>query len=304
MAHTFFRIVTLAAAFAAAASAQEISATLASQSGDFARPLDATPDPDGSAIYFTAIGPNGPGVFRVAAVGGPVTAIATGAPFVDPAGISISNDGRFLYVADSHAWAGRGRLGQIFVLPVSGGAVQTLHGAEGRAPRGLEVTSDDNVFFTGIDPATRRRGVYRVPVAGADAASVVFEGAPLVAPDGIAVSRNGTVYFTERGGASASVCKIERGAVSTVVEFIRAGDPAGIALSLDESALLVSTLQPYRNRAQVLLVDLATLEPRASTNGIGQNPSAGGLHRARNAAVFAWADTLGGGTGGVYRVVR
>src|SRR5258708_39925752 len=37
-------------------------------------PLDATPDPEGTTIYFTAISPtDGPGVFSVPAAGGSVT---------------------------------------------------------------------------------------------------------------------------------------------------------------------------------------------------------------------------------------
>ena len=112
----------------------------------------------------------------------------------------------------------------------------------------------------------------------------------MVEPDGVAISRSGVVYITDRGTTpvSGSVCKIENGAISTVVDIIRPGHFAGITLSLDESTLLVSTRQPYRNRAQVLVVDLNTLETSAATQGIGQNPDAGGLHRARNTAIYAW----------------
>ena len=83
--------------------------------------------------------------------------------------------------------------------------------------------------------------------------------------------------------------KIASGNISRIVETIRAGSPVGIALSLNESRLLVSTLQPTRTRAQVLVVDLATLETSPMTAGIGQNIGAGGIHRAKLSEVYAWA---------------
>src|SRR5258708_35899630 len=54
-------------------------------------PLDATPDPDGKTIYFTAISPiDGPGVFSVPAAGGAVTTVFARDPFGSPFGIAIT----------------------------------------------------------------------------------------------------------------------------------------------------------------------------------------------------------------------
>jgi DNA-binding beta-propeller fold protein YncE len=279
---------------------QDVNVTVASKSGDFAMPVDATPDADGTTFYFTAISPSGPAVFRVPALGGTAIPIAAGAPFVSPAGISISSDGRDLYIADPLAWAGGGRLGQIFVIPVGGGTPRVLSGAEGRGPHAIEVALDggrDAVYFTGYNPSNRTPGIYKIPPSGGTAVAVV-EGAPLVEPDSVAVGRSGTVYYTDRG--ANAVCKIMGGIVSRVVDFIRPGNPAGIAVSLDESRLLVSTLQPYRNRAQVLVVDLSTLEVSAATDVVGKNPGAGGLHRARDIAIYAWC---GAPMGPVYKVM-
>src|SRR5579859_5937925 len=63
------------------------------------RPRSITVAPDGS-LYFSGVDPMSgePGVFRLA--GGMVTALATGAPFVDPSGIALMKDGRVL-VADT-----------------------------------------------------------------------------------------------------------------------------------------------------------------------------------------------------------
>lgn len=283
------------------ATGQDLGATVASQSGDFAGPIDATPNSDGTTFFFTAIGPNGPGVFRVPSTGGPATVVVAGAPFVSPAGISISSDGRQIYVADPLAWAGGGRQGQIFVVPSGGGTPRPLRGAEGRGPRGIELVAEggqDAVYFTGYDPANRTPGIYKIPAADAAAATVVFEGAPIVEPEGVAVGRSGAVYITDR--AAKTVFKIESGAIFTVVDIIRPGHPAGIAISLDESHLLVSTRQPYRNRAQVLVVDLSTMEISASTDVVGNNPDAGGLHRARNIALYAWC---GAPMGPVFKIM-
>ena len=301
----FLMPVALLACFASQSFAQDLNATVASQSGDFARPVDATPDPDGNTFYFTAIGPTGAGVFRVAATGGPATRVFAGAPLVRPTGISISSDGRQLFIADPDAWAGGGRLGQIFVLSTSGGSPLPLRGAAGTGARGIELISQggqDAVYFTGHNSSDRTPGIYRISASGADSPTVVLEGAPLVEPDSVAIGRFGAVYVTDRGVTpfTGKVYKVDRDAVSTIVDIMRPGNPAGLAVSLDESRLLVSTLQPYRTRAQVLVVDLATLETSASTQAVGQNPGAGGLHRARNVAIYSWC---GSPRGPVFKIM-
>jgi len=105
----------------------------ATQSGNFTTPLDATPDPEGNVIYFTATGPQGKGVFRVPASGGEGVEIKTGAPFVAPRGLAMATNGQQIYVADPQAASG-GQIGQIFVQP-SGfpplSATTPLRGTEG-----------------------------------------------------------------------------------------------------------------------------------------------------------------------------
>jgi sugar lactone lactonase YvrE len=277
------------------------SAEIATQSGQFQAPLDSTPDPDATTIYFTATSPKGPGVFRVPAAGGVATELAAGAPLVAPVGIAISSDGRQLYIADPQA-------SQIFVLPVGGGAPSALRGTEGTAPRGMDVVSEggqDMLYFTGRAPGDGQPAVLKRPAAGEGAPTIVVKGAPLVEPDGITATHAGVLFVADRsaaGGGFGSVFKVDGAAVTKIVDRAHLGDPAGIALTKDESVLLISALQPDRASDQVLLINLSTLQTGSITKGIAENQQAGGVHRARNSNIFSWADRSVRGSGGVYRI--
>lgn len=74
----------------------------------------------------------------------------------------------------------------------------------------------------------------------------------------------------------------------------------GIALTLDESKLLISSLKRGTGTAQVLIVDIATGATSTFDDVIGVNDHAGGLHRARAAVPFGGADVQRPGR--VYRV--
>ena len=272
----------------------------ATQSGQYQRPLDSVPDSDATTIYFTATGPNGPGVFRVPAAGGAAMEIVTGAPFVEPVGIAISSDSRQLYVADPKA-------SQIFVVPTAGGAPAALGGSQKTAPRGMDVVSEggqDIVYFSGKDPGDGQAAVLKLPAAGGTP-TVVAKGAPLTDPDGVTVTQAGVVYVADRsaaGGGFGSVFKVQGGSVTKIVDRARVGDPAGVALTKDETVLLISALQPDRDSDQVLLVNLGTLQTGSVTKVIEQNKTPGGLHRARNSNIFSWCGVTAGSSGTVFRV--
>jgi sugar lactone lactonase YvrE len=299
-------MVSIGAPRTAFSQGQTETVEAATQSGNFHTPLDSTPDPNANTIYFTAIGPHGPGVFRVPAAGGEATEVVAGPPFVVPTGVAMSTDGQSLYVADPLAYSDGGRAGQIFVISMADGSVRSLSGTEGTRPQGLDVVSQnghDVLCFTGRDPMSREAAVFKMAATGDAAPTIVASGSPLVDPDGLAVTHTGTVYVTDHSSVG-KVFKLDGGAITCVVENTPLGEPAGIALTADESQLLVSALQSTVTRAQILVVDLATHQTKSITGVIGANRDAGGLHRAHNLNTFSWCGVTAGtgGMGVVYRV--
>ena len=211
-----------------------------------------------------------------------------------PAGLAVSNDGKRLFVADTRA-------GHILVVPVSGAKPHVLRGTAGSAPRGLEVQTragKELVVYSG----TARDGkpaVLRIAAGGAARPEVVVKGAPLRAPDGVAISKTGAIFVTDHG-AGGRALRIAGTKVTTVAGGIRLGDPAGLALTLDETHLLISSLDKAKGTAQVVIVDMASGARSTFDDVIGANHSAGGLHRARAAVPMGWADVQRPGR--VYRV--
>lgn len=307
------------------------SVSIVTQTGNFHTPLDSTPDMNATNIYFTANGPHGPGVFRVATAGGAATEVYTGKPFVAPRGIAFSPDGQHLYVADPSAGTG----GQIFMLAPDGGSPTSVRGSIGTAPQNMDVVLQNGqqvIYFTGRDPSSGQAAVLKLAPLGDATPTVVAKGSPLVAPDGVAVTRSDIIYISDRsasGGDIGKVFKIDGGMVTALVDRVRTGNPAGIALTQDQSLLLVSALQLNSLSDQVLLVNLLTSQTGSVTKVIAENQSAGGLHSCpcakqqasyrwtNNASLaqsvllgpqlektehFSWADKTGGGRGQVYLV--
>ncbi len=278
--------------------------TAATQGGTYQRPLDAAPSPDGATIYFVAGGEHGPGLYRVAAAGGVASEVTVGAPFATPRGLAISSDGRRVVVADSTA----GARGGLYVVPANGGAPTLISGTEGTAPQGVEVVAQsgvDQVYFTG-SASDGSAAVFQVPLAGG-AARVVAMGGVLRHPQGVVVNRAGMVFVADRASETTNlgaVYRIDAGAVSALVNNVGLGDPAGLALSPDESTLGVSSLDPSTGTAQVVLVNLATATTSTFRTVIGANRSAGGVHRAHGGAStdLAWCGVTAGDRGTVYRI--
>lgn len=251
------------------------SVDVVTRSGDFRGATDATPSPDGTTVYFTATGRNGAGVFRVPANGGEAVPVVTGTPFRKPVGIAVSRDGNRLFVADTEA-------SSVFTLPAAGGSPEPVPGTESLAPRGVEVVGD-TLYLTGKD------GVFKASVTGTAPAAAVLKGVPLSNPDAVAATAGGVVYVTDRGGA---VYRITGGSAQKIAD-LRAPDFAGITLTRDESTVLVSALSD-NGTDQVLVIDAASLKKDVFTKTIGANRNGGGLHRAHDVDLFAWADLFAG----------
>jgi hypothetical protein len=261
-------------------------------SGKISTPLDAAPDSTGENVYFIATGANGVGVFQVPMQGGTVTEIKAGVPFVKLEGLALSSYSKWIFVADSEAQGG-----VIFRLSLEDNSVTELEGAEGTTPKGLEVVGEQ-LYFTGIED--NQPAVFRIPVAGGERVTLA-KGAPFVNLSSVAVTEDGVVYVSDRGlDDSQGVIYHIDDSVTPIVQNLILGNPAGIALTADASMLAISSLSAD-GHAQVVLINTATLETLLFNHVIGENISAGGLHRSHGGSteVFAWADTEGDG---VYKV--
>lgn len=279
-----------------------------------ANPVDATPSPDGTAVYFIAYSTKAnedevpgtyrvPAIYKAAATGGAVQKLFEGAPLAAPFGISISDDGQTLFIADSSAETGENEDGgKVFTMNVGGGSPSPLAGTEGIHPSGIEVMKD-KVYITGRKDG--QPGLFKTGLGGG-AVTPVLLGAPFSDPSGVTVSRSGEVFVVDSGNirsevAKSSVIKVGLdGKAEVIIEGLSVGHPAGIALVNDESAVLVSALDEEKATDVVFRVNLGSREVKPFTDKIGGFYESAGLHRARNADVFAWADSHANGTGTVY----
>lgn len=267
-------------------------------------PWDAVPSPDGSTIYYTSFGKDGvPAVFSVPAAGGDPTVLTSGAPFVTPLGLDVSSDGKTLYVADP--WTAGADGNAIFAVPTTGnGAPTVVAGTQGTAPQGVTIVGDQ-LYYSGINPANAgQAAIYKIAIGGAGDATIVAQGTRLIAPSGLAVAKDGTVYVLDRlasGNGLGAVLRVQNGTVDSIASDVRiGGQMAGIALTLDESTLLVSSLDKTAGTAQVLTINLSNMQTGIINDVIKASTAAGGLHRAHDVNIFAWADVSRSGR--VYRV--
>ena len=259
-------------------------------------PFDAALSPDGAQVYFTAEADAGDGVFR-AVPGGDAEPLAQGAPLVEPRGLALSSDGSTIYIADQAAPDSAG-VGQVFSLPIAGGAPAALPGAAGYRPRALAVVGEggaDVLYIVGSRPDDGRPVLLRVSV-GSDSATIVASGSPMVEPSGVTVAGDGTILVADRGAAGegrGSLFRVRGSSVERIASgFLVGGPVVGVALTFDEQAVLVSSLEEQTRSAQALIVDLKSLGQARFNNVIGANSGAGGLQRAADRNIFVWADSL------------
>jgi hypothetical protein len=278
-----------------------------SSAGDFTAPFDATPDPDGKNVYFTALTPNGdPAVFKAsAAAGGGVTMLFSGLPLAAPVSIAISEDGATLFIADTTAdnsGTGDDDSGAIFTLPTGGGTPSPMAGTESTNPRGVAVVGDQ-LWFTGI--TNGQPGLRKIPIAGG-APSDVAVGDPFVDPSGVTVTADGVAYVADTGDTISQLIKVDGSAATVFTANIPVGFPAGVALTKDESSVLVSGFDTTAGSDIVYAIPVSNGSDTSQTfnTTINQFSESAGLHRAKNLDTFAWADSQAGGMGTVYVLTK
>lgn len=259
-------------------------------------PWDALPSHDGSQVFFTALGAEGAGVWRLDAEGQAPVLLAAGLDV--PLGLALSTDGETLYVADVGADGPNDESGVVYTIPAAGGQLAALEATRGMRPKGMTVVERDDadvLVFTGADDG--EAGLFELPLAGG-AVTAIAKGAPFSDPSGLDVAADGAFYVADTTASisgKGAVIAVEDGAARVLMGEMSLGCPAGVALTADDQVLLVSGLDPNGGGAQVYVVDVETAVAVTTNAGIAGNDEAAGLHRARDANRYAW-----GGTSTVY----
>jgi len=137
----------------------------------------------------------------------------------------------------------------------------------------------------------------------------VAKGKPFVDPSGIAVAADGTAYVADTiasGSRRAIIVKVDKnGMASSFFSDLPVGYPCGVALSLDEKTLIVSSLDPAKSTDVLVQIDVGTaMSKNPATNGIDTFSEPAGMHRAKAKNVFAWADSSAGPSVGRVFIVK
>jgi hypothetical protein len=285
------------------------SVEVAARASDaFTTPLSGTPLPDGAVAFIamrpaTEEEPARPALFR-GSPGEAPSVLYSGDRLQNPLDLDISVDAASIVVADSVYLDENAEnvAGAILTFPIGGG--EPAASAIGYQPRAVTVADSGEVYFSGIDPQSGEPGVFELV---SDVVEVVYAGAPLVDPSGIAVFGDGRLLVADTsfsdGEASAiasrgAVVLIDGGEAALFASGFETGYPAGLALTRDDGVLIVSGQGPDSSNL-VFLFDTnePEAEPTIETAFAGEQWSSGGLHRAHGANRFAWCDkSAEGGT--------
>ena len=284
---------------------------------DAHRPFDAAPNADGSVVYFTSDGTNGLGVYKAPADGSAPTPVAVypaaidpANPFAAPFGVAVSTDGKTIYVAD--AAAGPSERGAIYAVPEGGGAPKLVSGTDGFVPHSLDVVvvgGLDTLYFSGTEAKVGGLpGIFSIPASGG-MVTTVSVGGVLRDPGGLAVAKDGAIYLVDTvasGSRSAQIMVIPAGGSPKVlIDDLRVGYPAGIAITTDDKTLYVSGFNPQELTDRLLLVDIGASKVTETFKvELGTFTESGGLHRAASGDIFALVDSSAGPKAGKVFVIK
>lgn len=170
-----------------------------------------------------------------------------------------------------------------------------IPGTEGYTVTALDYPAADSgyVYFSGLAPDEMVPGIFRIPEDGGTA-ELVATGMATV-PTGVVVASDGTIYSTADGALYEGDTAVATG--------ITLGSPAGVALTPDDSTVMVSALSGPGGHSEVVLVNRTDDTTTVFDDVISANVGSGGLHRAQQVATeYAWCGVTTGSGGTVYRV--
>jgi DNA-binding beta-propeller fold protein YncE len=261
-------------------------------SGGFTAPTDAVASPDGKTFYFAARDEqNEPAIFRTSSEpGSTAEVLAAGAPLDMPINLVMSCDGATLYIADLGS-----EDGSVLSMPTAGGAVASL-GASGIVrPGGLAMAKDCATLFATGRTDAGAPALFSLATAGG-AASVVYQGAPLVAPAGLFIDDDDVSWVTDsraygdRGEGVLFAIPRDGSAASPVLSDLRMGTPAGCSLTAGGGTAVIPTRDASGN-AQLTSVHIKSGEMLQLAAPDIIDPA--GIRTARKAGVFALVDQEG-----------
>jgi len=259
----------------------------------FTSPRDAVASPDGKTFYFSATDAEAePAIFSTAsAPGSTASVIAVGAPLEVPMGLVLSCDGGTIYVADVG-----GDDGAVFSIPTAGGAPTALATTGLVRPGGLAMGPDcKTLFATGRTP-DGAPSLFAIAL-DAGVTRAVFSGAPLIAPTGLHVDKDGVAWVMDHlaqgsnGDGVLFAIPADGSKASEVASDLRMGTPGGVSLTAGGGVAVMPT-RDADGHAQLTSVEIASGERQQLATPDITDPA--GLRTARDAAVFAVVDSEGG----------
>nr|HEX4312855.1 hypothetical protein [Kofleriaceae bacterium] len=275
--------------------------------GNFQSPTDAVASPDGSEFYFAAFDPShNAAIFSTPSKpGSTAQEVAVGGALDLPIGLVLSCDGSTLFIADLGTGDGTNgepvsEAGAILTMPVGGGAVSNLGVSNLIRPSGLAMSPDCNTLYVTGHNSDGEPALVTVPTAGG-LASVVWEGAPLVAPTGLHVDDQGTAWVMDHLAVGANgegvlyQIPTDGTAATEVASNLHMGTPGGVSLTAGGGTAVMATIGAA-GQAELTTIDLASMEVGHVAAPDLEEPA--GLRTARDAGVFAVVDTE---AGAIYR---